>query len=124
MGLYETKVNMTLTRDKVDLLAGDTYELDDDRAAVINKELESAFPTLSPVLVPVVHGDVPDVNVDEQDGAGNNPEGEAGDTSDDADTNGDGKVTKDELKAALDAKGIKYSSKATLDDLKALLADA
>ena len=104
MTAYKTKVIITL-KDGVTYMADDVIELENARAEAINNNLESAFPTLSPILVPANGAEV---KVED-------------DTPGDIDKNGDGKLTKEELKATLDAKGIEYPAKATNEQLKALL---
>ena len=53
MAQYQTKIILTLKAEGQTFLSGEVLDITDERAADINEQLESAFPTLSPVLVPL-----------------------------------------------------------------------
>lgn len=90
---------MTLRSEGQTFLAGEVLDITDERAADINEQLESAFPTLSPVLVPL-------------------------DKAQDDNTPDDKAPTRDELKAELKALGVEYPSRATIAQLTELLEAA
>ena len=97
MAQFKTKIILTLKTEGVTYLADEVLDIDEARAAEINKTLETAFPTLSPVLVPV-------------DAEAKEPE--------------EKKPTKDELKAELKELGVEYPAKATVAQLSELLETA
>lgn len=99
MAKYQTKIILTLRSEGQTFLAGEVLDITDERAADINEQLESAFPTLSPVLVPL-------------------------DKAQDDNTPDDKAPTRDELKAELKALGVEYPSRATIAQLTELLEAA
>lgn len=99
MAQYQTKIILTLKSEGLTFLAGEVLDITDERAADINEQLESAFPTLSPVLVPL-------------------------DKAQDDNTPDDKAPTRDELKAELKALGVEYPSRATIAQLTELLEAA
>lgn len=99
MAQYQTKIILTLKSEGQTLLAGEVLDITDERAADINEQLESAFPTLSPVLVPL-------------------------DKAQDDNTPDDKAPTREELKAELKALGVEYPSRATIAQLTELLEAA
>lgn len=99
MAQYQTKIILTLRSEGQTFLAGEVLDITDERAADINEQLESAFPTLSPVLVPL-------------------------DKAQDDNTPDDKAPTRDELKAELKALGVEYPSRATIAQLTELLEAA
>lgn len=99
MAQYQTKIILTLKSEGQTLLAGEVLDITDERAADINEQLESAFPTLSPVLVPL-------------------------DKAPDDNTPDDKAPTREELKAELKALGVEYPSRATIAQLTELLEAA
>ena len=94
MAQYQTKIILTLRSEGQTFLAGEVLDITDERAADINEQLTSAFPTLSPVLVPL-------------------------DKAQD-----DKAPTREELKAELKALGVEYPSRATIAQLTELLEAA
>ena len=94
MSQYQTKIILTLKSEGQTFLAGEVLDITDERAADINEQLKSAFPTLSPVLVPLDK---------EQD---------------------DKAPTREELKAELKALGVEYPSRANIAQLTELLEAA
>ena len=94
MAQYQTKIILTLKSEGLTFLAGEVLDITDERAADINEQLDSAFPTLSPVLVPL----------------DNTPDDKA--------------PTREELKAELKALGVEYPSRATIAQLTELLEAA
>ena len=104
MAQYQTKIILTLKSEGLTFLAGEVLDITDERAADINEQLESAFPTLSPVLVPL------DKAQDDK-----APDDKAPD---------DKAPTRDELKAELKALGVEYPSRATIAQLTELLEAA
>ena len=108
MAQYQTKIILILKAEGQTFLSGEVLDITDERAADINEQLESAFPTLSPVLVPL------DKAQDDKTPA-NEPD----------DNKPDDKVpSRDELKAELKALGIEYPSRATIAQLTELLEAA
>lgn len=99
MAQYQTKIILTLKSEGLTFLAGEVLDITDERAADINEQLESAFPTLSPVLVPL-------------------------DKAQDDNTPDDKAPTREELKAELKALGVEYPSRATIAQLTELLEAA
>lgn len=99
MAQYQTKIILTLKSEGQTLLAGEVLDITDERAADINEQLESAFPTLSPVLVLL-------------------------DKAQDDNTPDDKAPTREELKAELKALGVEYPSRATIAQLTELLEAA
>lgn len=99
MAKYQTKIILTLRSEGQTFIAGEVLDITDERAADINEQLESAFPTLSPVLVPL-------------------------DKAQDDNTPDDKAPTRDELKAELKALGVEYPSRATIAQLTELLEAA
>ena len=99
MAQYQTKIILTLKSEGQTFLAGEVLDITDERAADINEQLESAFPTLSPVLVPL-------------------------DKAQDDNTPDDKAPTREELKAELKALGVEYPSRATIAQLTELLEAA
>lgn len=99
MAQYQTKIILTLRSEGQTFLAGEVLDITDERAADINEQLESAFPTLSPVLVPL-------------------------DKAQDDNTPDDKAPTREELKAELKALGVEYPSRATIAQLTELLEAA
>ena len=102
MAQYQTKIILTLKSEGLTFLAGEVLDITDERAADINEHLESAFPTLSPVLVPL--DKAPELNEDK--------------------TPDDKAPTREELKAELKALGVEYPSRATIAQLTELLEAA
>lgn len=94
MAQYQTKIILTLKSEGQTFLAGEVLDITDERAADINEQLTSAFPTLSPVLVPL-------------------------DKAQDDKT-----PTREELKAELKALGVEYPSRSTIAQLTELLEAA
>ena len=107
MTQYQTKIILTLKSEGQTFLAGEVLDITDERAADINEQLESAFPTLSPVLVPL------DKAQDDK-----TPELDEDKTPDDK------APTREELKAELKALGVEYPSRATVAQLTELLEAA
>ena len=97
MAQYQTKIILTLRSEGLTFLASEVLDITDERAADINEQLESAFPTLSPVLVPLDKAPELDENKT---------------------------PTREELKAELKALGVEYPSRATLAQLTELLEAA
>ena len=108
MAQYQTKIILTLKSEGLTFLAGEVLDITDERAADINEQLESAFPTLSPVLVPL--DKTPDDKTPTNDPDDNTPDDKA--------------PTREELKAELKALGVEYPSRATLAQLTELLEAA
>lgn len=104
MAQYKTKIILTLKSEGLTFLAGEVLDITDERAADINEQLESAFPTLSPVLVPL------DKTPDDKTPDDNKPDDKA--------------PSRDELKAELKALGVEYPSRATHAQLTELLEAA
>ena len=102
MAKYQTKIILTLRSEGLTFLAGEVLDITDERAADINEQLESAFPTLSPVLVPLDKAPELDENKTPDDKA----------------------PTREELKAELKALGVEYPSRATIAQLTELLEAA
>ena len=102
MAQYQTKIILTLRSEGQTFLAGEVLDITDERAADINEQLESAFPTLSPVLVPLDKAPELDENKTPDDKA----------------------PTREELKAELKALGVEYPSRATIAQLTELLEAA
>ena len=102
MAQYQTKIILTLRSEGLTFLAGEVLDITDERAADINEQLESAFPTLSPVLVPLDKAPELDENKTPDDKA----------------------PTREELKAELKALGVEYPSRATIAQLTELLEAA
>lgn len=111
MAQYQTKIILTLKAEGQTFIAGEVLDITDERAADINEQLASAFPTLSPVLVALDQAPV----VDEDKTPTNDP---------DDNTPDDKAPTKDELKAELKALGVEYPSRATIAQLTELLEAA
>ena len=108
MAKYQTKIILTLRSEGQTFLAGEVLDITDERAADINKQLESAFPTLSPVLVPLDKApELDEVKTPTNDPDDNTPDDKA--------------PTRDELKAELKALGVEYPSRATIAQLTELL---
>ena len=107
MTQYQTKIILTLKSEGQTFLAGEVLDITDERAADINEQLTSAFPTLSPVLVPL------DKAQDDK-----TPELDEDKTPDDK------APTREELKAELKALGVEYPSRATIAQLTELLEAA
>ncbi len=111
MAQYQTKIILTLKSEGQTFLAGEVLDITDERAADINEQLTSAFPTLSPVLVSLEQAPV----VDEDKTPAIEPD----------DNKPDDKVpSRDELKAELKALGVEYPSRATIAQLTELLEAA
>ena len=111
MAQYQTKIILTLKSEGLTFLAGEVLDITDERAADINEQLESAFPTLSPVLVPLEKApELDEVKTPTNDPDDNTPDDKA--------------PTRDELKAELKALGVEYPSRATLAQLTELLEAA
>ncbi len=111
MAQYQTKIILTLKAEGQTFLAGEVLDITDERAADINEQLTSAFPTLSPVLVSLEQAPV----VDEEKTPVIEPD----------DNKPDDKVpSRDELKAELKALGVEYPSRATIAQLTELLEAA
>ena len=99
---------MTLRSEGQTFLAGEVLDITDERAADINEQLESAFPTLSPVLVPLDKApELDEVKTPTNDPDDNTPDDKA--------------PTREELKAELKALGVEYPSRATIAQLTELL---
>jgi hypothetical protein len=111
MAQYQTKIILTLKSEGLTFLAGEVLDITDERAADINEQLESAFPTLSPVLVPLDKAP----ELDEDKTPTNDP---------DDNTPDDKAPTREELKAELKALGVEYPSRATIAQLTELLEAA
>ena len=109
MAQYQTKIILTLKSEGLTFLAGEVLDITDERAADINEQLESAFPTFSPVLIPL------DKAQDD-----NTPDDKAQDDN----TPDDKAPTREELKAELKALGVEYPSRATIAQLTELLEAA
>ena len=108
MAKYQTKIILTLRSEGLTFLAGEVLDITDERAADINEQLESAFPTLSPVLVPLEKApELDEVKTPTNDPDDNTPDDKA--------------PTRDELKAELKALGVEYPSRATIAQLTELL---
>ena len=108
MAQYQTKIILTLKSEGQTFLAGEVLDITDERAADINEQLESAFPTLSPVLVPLDKApELDEVKTPTNDPDDNTPDDKA--------------PTRDELKAELKALGVEYPSRATIAQLTELL---
>ena len=108
MAQYQTKIILTLKSEGLTFLAGEVLDITDERAADINEQLESAFPTLSPVLVPLEKApELDEVKTPTNDPDDNTPDDKA--------------PTRDELKAELKALGVEYPSRATIAQLTELL---
>ena len=107
MAKYQTKIILTLRSEGLTFLDGEVLDITDERAADINEQLESAFPTLSPVLVPLDKAPELDENKTPDD---NTPDDKA--------------PTREELKAELKALGVEYPSRATIAQLTELLEAA
>jgi CRISPR/Cas system endoribonuclease Cas6 (RAMP superfamily) len=108
MAQYQTKIILTLKSEGLTFLAGEVLDITDERAADINEQLESAFPTLSPVLIPL--DKTPDDKTPTNDPDDNTPDDKA--------------PTREELKAELKALGVEYPSRATIAQLTELLEAA
>lgn len=107
MAQYQTKIILTLKSEGQTFLAGEVLDITDERAADINEQLESAFPTLSPVLVSL--DKAPELDEDK---------------APDEDKADDKAPTREELKAELKALGVEYPSRATIAQLTELLEAA
>ena len=116
MAKYQTKIILTLRSEGQTFLAGEVLDITDERAADINEQLESAFPTLSPVLVPL--DKVPELDEVKT------PDDKAPTNDPDDNTPDDKAPTRDELKAELEALGVEYPSRATIAQLTELLEAA
>ena len=116
MAQYQTKIILTLKSEGLTFLAGEVLDITDERAADINEQLESAFPTLSPVLVPLDKAPELDEN--------KTPDDKTPTNDPDDNTPDDKAPTRDELKAELKALGVEYPSRATLAQLTELLEAA
>ena len=111
MAQYQTKIILTLRSEGQTFLAGEVLDITDERAADINEQLDSAFPTLSPVLVPLDKApELDEVKTPTNDPDDNTPDDKA--------------PTRDELKAELKALGVEYPSRATIAQLTELLEAA
>ena len=111
MAQYQTKIILTLKSEGLTFLAGEVLDITDERAADINEQLESAFPTLSPVLVPLDKAqELDEVKTQTNDPDDNTPDDKA--------------PTREELKAELKALGVEYPSRATIAQLTELLEAA
>ena len=111
MAQYQTKIILTLRSEGQTFLAGEVLDITDERAADINEQLESAFPTLSPVLVPLDKAqELDEVKTPTNDPDDNTPDDKA--------------PTREELKAELKALGVEYPSRATIAQLTELLEAA
>ena len=119
MAQYQTKIILTLIAEEQTFLEGEVLDITDERAAYINEHLESAFPTLSPVLVSLDKAPVVDEDktpeLDENKTPTNDP---------DDNTPDDKAPTREELKAELTALGVEYPSRATIAQLTELLEAA
>ena len=108
MAQYQTKIILTLRSEGLTFLAGEVLDITDERAADINEQLESAFPTLSPVLIPLEKApELDEVKTPTNDPDDNTPDDKA--------------PTREELKAELKALGVEYPSRATIAQLTELL---
>ena len=108
MAQYQTKIILTLRSEGQTFLTGEVLDITDERAADINEQLESAFPTLSPVLVPLDKApELDEVKTPTNDPDDNTPDDKA--------------PTREELKAELKALGVEYPSRATIAQLTELL---
>ena len=108
MAQYQTKIILTLKSEGQTFLAGEVLDITDERATDINEQLESAFPTLSPVLVPLDKApELDEVKTPTNDPDDNTPDDKA--------------PTREELKAELKALGVEYPSRATIAQLTELL---
>lgn len=116
MAQYQTKIILTLKSEGLTFLAGEVLDITDERAADINEQLESAFPTLSPVLVPLNKAPELDDN--------KTPEDKTPTNEPDDNTPDDKAPTREELKAELKALGVEYPSRATIAQLTELLEAA
>ena len=116
MAKYQTKIILTLRSEGLTFLAGEVLDITDERAADINEQLESAFPTLSPVLVPLDKAPELDEN--------KTPDDKTPTNDPDDNTPDDKAPTRDELKAELKALGVEYPSRATIAQLTELLEAA
>lgn len=116
MAQYQTKIILTLKSEGLTFLAGEVLDITDERAADINEQLESAFPTLSPVLVPLDKAPELDEN--------KTPDDKTPTNDPDDNTPDDKAPTRDELKAELKALGVEYPSRATIAQLTELLEAA
>ena len=116
MAQYQTKIILTLRSEGLTFLAGEVLDITDERAADINEQLESAFPTLSPVLVPLDKAPELDEN--------KTPDDKTPTNDPDDNTPDDKAPTREELKAELKALGVEYPSRATLAQLTELLEAA
>ena len=111
MAQYQTKIILTLKSEGLTFLAGEVLDITDERAADINEQLESAFPTLSPVLVPLDKApELDEVKTPTNDPDDNTPDDKA--------------PTREELKAELKSLGVEYPSRATIAQLTELLEAA
>ena len=116
MAKYQTKIILTLRSEGQTFLAGEVLDITDERAADINEQLESAFPTLSPVLVPLDKApELDEVKTPDDKTPTNDPDDKTPD---------DKAPTREELKAELKALGVEYPSRATLAQLTELLEAA
>lgn len=113
MAQYQTKIILTLKSEGLTFLAGEVLDITDERAADINEQLESAFPTLSPVLVPLDKAPELDEN--------KTPDDKTPTNDPDDNTPDDKAPTREELKAELKALGVEYPSRATIAQLTELL---
>ncbi len=113
MAKYQTKIILTLRSEGQTFLTGEVLDITDERAADINEQLESAFPTLSPVLVPLYKAPELDEN--------KTPDDKTPTNDPDDNTPDDKAPTRDELKAELKAMGVEYPSRATIAQLTELL---
>lgn len=116
MAQYQTKIILTLKSEGLTFLAGEVLDITDERAADINEQLESAFPTLSPVLVPL--DKAPELDEDKT------PDDKTPTNDPDDNTPDDKAPTREELKAELKALGVEYPSRATIAQLTELLEAA
>lgn len=116
MAQYQTKIILTLKSEGLTFLAGEVLDITDERAADINEQLESAFPTLSPVLVPLDKAPELDEN--------KTPDDKTPTNDPDDNTPDDKTPTREELKAELKALGVEYPSRATIAQLTELLEAA
>lgn len=121
MAKYQTKIILTLRSEGLTFLAGEVLDITDERAADINEQLESAFPTLSPVLVPLNKAQddkTPELDEDKT------PDDKTPTNDPDDNTPDDKTPTREELKAELKALGVEYPSRATIAQLTELLEAA
>ena len=116
MAQYQTKIILTLKSEGLTFLAGEVLDITDERAADINEQLESAFPTLSPVLVPL--NKAPELDEDKT------PDDNTPTNDPDDNTPDDKAPTREELTAELKALGVEYPSRATIAQLTELLEAA